>query len=169
MIDYFEIIHDKVIWGPLLLRQLEDWMVDGWVSLLNLLDTIFVVGRGIDRLIWELDPHSTFSMSSFCKELLKTNEVSAVHPKVWAVVSPLKVKVFGWLAGMQKILTIDSLSLRNMIIVNACPLCLLDAESVNHFFFTVDYLIKFGCIFYTCWVSISTCHLRGQSCQTKRW
>lgn len=47
-------------------------------------------------------------------------------------VCPLEVKMFGWVAGLQKILTINNLRLRKMIIVNACPLCLSDVESINH-------------------------------------
>lgn len=56
----------------------------------------------------------------------------SIHPKIWVGLSPLKVKMFGWIAGLQEILTIDNLRLWKMIIVNACPLCLSDAESVNH-------------------------------------
>lgn len=52
---------------------------------------------------------------------MKVGEVPQVHPKIWVGVSPLKVKVFGWLAGLEKILIIDNLQLQKMVIVNACP------------------------------------------------
>lgn len=68
-------------------------MVDGWVSLMSLLASIFVMGSEKDWHIWELDPHGIFYVNSFCKKLLKTSPY--VHPKVWVGVSLFKVKVFG--------------------------------------------------------------------------
>lgn len=71
-------------------------------------------------------------MTSFCKTLLLSGEMSFVNPKNWVGVAPLKVKVFSWVVGLKKILTIDNLHLLKMIIVNACPLYLSDLESVDH-------------------------------------
>lgn len=60
MRECYDLTHNKVVWALLFRRELEDWMVDGWVSLLSLLNNIFVVGRGKDRRIWELDSHDFF-------------------------------------------------------------------------------------------------------------
>lgn len=78
--DCFEIINDKVVWGPTFRLQMDDWMVEDLIWLLKLLSNVFVVDRGINRRIWELDPHGNFSVSSFSKVLLTTNEVPIVHP-----------------------------------------------------------------------------------------
>lgn len=90
-----------------------------------------MMGQGQDRRIWEVDQHGNFSVQSFCQTLLTKGKVPWMHHKVWMGVSPLKVKFFGWIVGLKKILTIDNLRLRKMTIVNACPLCLLDAESLD--------------------------------------
>lgn len=73
-----------------------------------------------------------FSMQSFCKKLLLVGDVQNINPKIWVGVCPLKVKMFGWIARLQKILSIDNPRLHKMIIVNACPLCLSATESVSH-------------------------------------
>ena len=45
-----------------------------------------------------------------------------------------RVLAFVWLALQNKILTMDNLRRRKMLIVNACPLCLANEESVDHLF-----------------------------------
>lgn len=52
------------------------------------------------------------------------------------------MKVFGWLASLEKILTIDNLRLRRVMIVNACPLCLSNAVSVNHLLLHCSFALK---------------------------
>lgn len=130
--ECFHLTQHKVVWGPEFRKQLEDWMVEDWVSLMNLLEGVFVVGSGKDRRIWDLDSFGHFFVKSFCNSLIRKGESPYVHPKVWKGAAPLKVKVFGWLVGLGKILTIDNLRRWRMLIVNACPLCLSAAESVNH-------------------------------------
>lgn len=55
-----------------------------------------------------------------------------VHPSIWRCGVPLRVEVFGSLAVLEKIPTVDHLKNRRMLIINAFPLCLYDVESVNH-------------------------------------
>lgn len=69
-------------------------------------------------------------------------EAPRVNPKIWKGVALLKVKVFGWLASMEKTLTIDNLRLRRMMIVNACLLCLSNAESVDHLLLYCSFALK---------------------------
>lgn len=45
---------------------------------------------------------------------------------------PPRILVFCWLALLQIFLTLDKLETRKHIIVNGCPLCLTDEETVNH-------------------------------------
>lgn len=71
-------------------------------------------------------------MTSYCKELLKADATPVIHPKIWTGLAPFKVKVFSWIAGLQKILTINNLRYEGCLSLNSCPLCLSDVESVNH-------------------------------------
>lgn len=45
-----------------------------------------------------------------------------------------KVAFFFWTIVKERLLTIDLLQRRGMIILNACPICLKDAENVDHIF-----------------------------------
>lgn len=46
--------------------------------------------------------------------------------------APPRVLVSTWLALHGRILTVDNLCRRNRILVNACPMCLVDEETVGH-------------------------------------
>ena len=45
---------------------------------------------------------------------------------------PPRVLTFCWKAKNHKILTIDKLRRRNPVLVNGCPMCLKDEETVHH-------------------------------------
>lgn len=50
---------------------------------------------------------------------------------LWKTTAP-GVLVFAWLVLKGSILTMDNLRRRNMIMVNACPLCLAAEETMDH-------------------------------------
>lgn len=51
---------------------------------------------------------------------------------LWKIKAPQRALGLGWLAIHGSILTMDNLYRKNVIVVNACPLCLSDEESVEH-------------------------------------
>lgn len=86
-------------------------MVEERVSLVELLNRVFVLGIGNDKIIWELDPLGNFNVKSFCRKLMWFGEIPRVHLKIWKGDAPLRVKVFCWLARIEKILIIDYLKI----------------------------------------------------------
>lgn len=72
---------------------------------------------------------SLFPLFSQLCQSLRVNNVVA---DIWKVKAPARVVAFGWLALQGKILAMDNLQKRKMIVVNACPICLTDEESVDH-------------------------------------
>lgn len=114
-------------------------MTEEWFSHMDLSTSGFVVGNGDDVRIWDLDPQGIFSVKSLCSKFMRVDEAPRVNPKIWKGV---KVKVFGWLTCVEKILTIHKLRFRRMMIVNSCPLCLSNAKSVNHLLFRCRFASK---------------------------
>eukprot|EP00268_Persea_americana_P012878 TRINITY_DN15545_c0_g1_i6.p1 TRINITY_DN15545_c0_g1~~TRINITY_DN15545_c0_g1_i6.p1 ORF type:complete len:174 (-),score=24.45 TRINITY_DN15545_c0_g1_i6:44-565(-) len=51
---------------------------------------------------------------------------------LWSMKAPPRVIAFGWSALLGGILTMDNLQRRRMVVVNACPMCLVDEESIDH-------------------------------------
>lgn len=52
--------------------------------------------------------------------------------RIWKIKAQPIVVVFGWIALHKRILTMDNLRQRGKIVVNCCPMCLGDEESVDH-------------------------------------
>lgn len=51
---------------------------------------------------------------------------------LWKMKAPPRVIAFGWLALRGGIPTLDNLRHRKRILVNVCPMCLADEETVDH-------------------------------------
>eukprot|EP00268_Persea_americana_P013258 TRINITY_DN15784_c0_g2_i1.p1 TRINITY_DN15784_c0_g2~~TRINITY_DN15784_c0_g2_i1.p1 ORF type:complete len:214 (-),score=16.90 TRINITY_DN15784_c0_g2_i1:200-841(-) len=60
----------------------------------------------------------------------------------WDPSVPSRVLVFCGVAKKHKVLTIDKLRRRNQVIVNGCPMCLKDEETVHHLFIHCQFACK---------------------------
>jgi hypothetical protein len=58
------------------------------------------------------------------------------HPfpwkSIWKTKAPLKVAFFAWSVALEKILTLDNLRKRHVIVINRCCMCKRHGESVDH-------------------------------------
>lgn len=52
-------------------KELEDWMVDDWQLLTDLLNRVSVPRIGNGRRIWEPSIHGKFIVKSFCRKLMQ--------------------------------------------------------------------------------------------------
>jgi hypothetical protein len=66
---------------------------------------------------------------------------------VWRTQAPLRAAFFAWSAALGKILTVDNLRKRHIIIVDRCCLCKRDGESMNHLLLHYD-------VAYALWTNI---------------
>jgi hypothetical protein len=57
---------------------------------------------------------------------------------MWRTQAPLRAAFFAWSAALGKILTVDNLRKRHIIIVDKCCLCKRDGESVDHLLLHCD-------------------------------
>jgi hypothetical protein len=73
-----------------------------------------------------------FDVRSFYN-ILASKEASPFPWKnIWRTKAPSRVAFFTKTAVLGKILTIDNLKKRNLIMINRCCLCKLDGETINH-------------------------------------
>lgn len=82
--------------------------------------------------MWAASKDGLFSVSSFFRLFQEMIRLPGNGLKVWKMKAPLRVIAFDWLALERKILTLDNLRKRKIIVVNACPMCLGDEELVEH-------------------------------------
>jgi hypothetical protein len=105
--------------------------VDTLDSFYSLLYSIRSRREGEDKLWWTPSRKGTFNVKSFYKIITYKNNPSFPWKSIWWTKAPSRVAFFVWLASLGKILTLDNLRRRQVIVVNRCCLCKLDGESVD--------------------------------------
>ena len=129
------------------LRNMNQALLGKWLWRLGkdsdgLWRSILIDKYKVRRNGWDISPPSQMC-STFQKGIysIKDNFANSIRYRVgnrekisfwqdiWAADSPL---AFAWLALQSKTRTMDNLRRRNMIVVNACPLCLANEELVDH-------------------------------------
>jgi hypothetical protein len=63
---------------------------------------------------------------------------------VWRTKAPLRAAFFAWSAALGKILTMDNLRKRHVIVVDRCCMCKRNESPWTIFFFIVTWLMPFG-------------------------
>jgi hypothetical protein len=77
-------------------------------------------GEGIDKLWWVPSRKGLFEVKSFYRALSHRELVSFPWKSVWRFKTPPRVAFFVWTAVHSKILTLDNLGRRGLVVVNRC-------------------------------------------------
>lgn len=115
-------------------RNLQDWEITEYMNMLQLLAT-FKLNNNDDKLLWTSNKKSTFTVNSFYNYLQGQSNLDGMEfpsRMIWNTSAPPRISFFGWEAAKERILTIDNLMRRGIILTNRCFLCQKDAESTNH-------------------------------------
>ena len=115
----------QVRWGPTFRRSLKEQEESQLVSLLDLLNGIFIPEDGEVVRLWSASKDGSFFVSSFFSEISMGERARNSIAFIWQIKAPPRVVIFGWLAIQKKILTMDNLRRRGKILVNACPMYLV--------------------------------------------
>jgi hypothetical protein len=75
----------------------------------------------------------SFEVKSFYRVLSSFGSNSFPWKSIWRSKASPRVAFFAWTAARGKILTLDNLRMRGMVVVNRCWLCESDGELVDHF------------------------------------
>ena len=119
-------------WDVLFTRSVQDWELESISSFLDLLYSIPVQGRGEDRISWGSMDSKVFSVKSYYSYLSTPSPRSFPWKGVWKSKVPPRVAFFSWTAALGKVLTIDNLRKRGLILVDWCCLCRESGESPDH-------------------------------------
>jgi hypothetical protein len=86
----------------------------------------------LDSLCWRPPSQKIFQVRSYYSVLLNPSRISFPWRSVWKAKVPTRVAFFSWTATLGRILTIDNLRKRRVLIIDWCCMCKSDGESVNH-------------------------------------
>ncbi|XP_039034126.1 uncharacterized protein LOC120170219 [Hibiscus syriacus] len=118
--------HNNVwVWNILLRRNLCDWELKQWITLMSLLDNIAVSDSVKDFLAWSGNGAGLFSVKSYRQTLSSNSECKFEWKKwVWTGLAPPRVQTFLWQVCHRKLAIRVELRKRGIPLDNVlCPLC----------------------------------------------
>jgi hypothetical protein len=110
---------------------------------------------GEDKLCWIPSKRKSFEVKSYYQVL--SNPISNVRASfpwkgIWKVKAPPRVAFFVWTVTLGKILTLDNLRKRNIIVMEWCCLCKKSGESIDHLFLHCEVAFRdVECVFSVIW------------------
>jgi hypothetical protein len=114
------------------LHLAQDWELESFSSFLGILYSTTIKGVGEDRVWWQPSKHKDFQVKLYYTILTSTATVQFPWKSIWKTKIPPRVAFFSWTAALGRILTMENLSRRRIIIVSWCCMCKADGESVDH-------------------------------------
>jgi hypothetical protein len=120
------------------IREAHDWEVDVFASFFQMLGSTKVNMERADCLKWVPSKKGVFRVKSFFGSMMCAGGTRFPWKCVWRSQAPLRAAFFTWSAALSRILTLDNLRKRNLIIVDRCCLCKRDEESVDHILLHCD-------------------------------
>jgi hypothetical protein len=154
--DSMEYSSESIQWNIQFSRLIHDWEVGDLATFYKCLYEYKLRGEGRDKLWWMPSRKGVFEVKSFYRALSPHGLGSFPWKSVWKSKAPPRVAFFVWTAVHSKILTLDNLGRRGLVVVNRCWLCESDVESVDHLLLHCavarDLWIAFFARFGLCWV-----------------
>ena len=92
-----------------------------FISLLNLLNGMFILDRGEDASVWTASKDGSFSVSSFFWAISNRSSERSAVCSIWKMKAPPRVVIFRWMALRKRILSMDNLRRWGRIMVLAAP------------------------------------------------
>jgi hypothetical protein len=107
---------------------------------------------GEDKICWIPTKRKSFEVKSSYQVLSSNSNVRASFPwkGIWKTKAPPRVAFFVWTAVLGKILTLDNLRKRQVIVMEWCCLCKTSGESIDHLFLHCVVV----CVFSVVWCSL---------------
>lgn len=121
-------------WNIRFIRPVQDWELESVASFMDHISISAVSLRRneVDKMYWKLSPRGVFDVRSYYKAL----QPSITCPFPWkSLCKPqvlTKVRFYIWTAALQKILTVDSLRRRKLVVVDWCCMCKRNGETMDH-------------------------------------
>uniref|UniRef100_A0A2N9HC79 Reverse transcriptase domain-containing protein n=1 Tax=Fagus sylvatica TaxID=28930 RepID=A0A2N9HC79_FAGSY len=132
VMDHLHYHNERVSWVLNFTRHVQDWELEAVSSFLELLYSSSAQGHGEDRMCWRGSSKEDYQVKNYYKHLLPSAGVLVPWKSIWKTNAPPRVAFFVWVAAMGRILTIDNLRRRHVIVLDWCCMCKESGESLSH-------------------------------------
>ena len=119
-------------WDLCFSRNVHDWELESLSSFMELIYSIPLKGEGEDKLGWRHNLNKGFLVKEYYRCLNMVSFDPFPWKSIWKAKVPPRVAFFSWTAGLGRLLTIDNLRKRHLILVDWCCMCKRSGESVDH-------------------------------------
>jgi hypothetical protein len=116
--DHLRLQGSSFHWDIAFIRAVQDWELEAVTSFMELLYLCFTIQGGSDFVRWSLSSSSKFDVKSYYKKLTQVVHSPFPWRIIWKAKVPNRVAFFTWTAALGKILTIDNLRRRKVIILD---------------------------------------------------
>jgi hypothetical protein len=117
--DNLEFLGNSSQWNVSFIREAHDWEVDVFVSFFQVLHSV-KVSRGSEDKLWWVSKKCLFKVKSFFYSLACSGSSRFPWKSVWRTKAQSRAAFFVWSATLGKILTLDNLRKRYVIVINRC-------------------------------------------------
>jgi hypothetical protein len=107
--------------------------VEELASFYSLLYSYNLGGR-VDKIWWVPNRKGKFEVRSFYNEIISKVRCPFPWKSIWRTKALPRVAFFIWSAALGKILTLDNLRKKNMVLINRCGMCKRYEETIDCFF-----------------------------------
>jgi hypothetical protein len=132
VVDHLNYQNEVVTWSLNFLRPAHDWELEMISSFMEVLYQSGVKGYGPDKVWWQKSSGKGFQVKSFYKALLPSIGTSVPWKIIWKTKVPPRVRFFVWTAAMDRILTVQNLRRRHVMVIDWCYMCKASGESTDH-------------------------------------
>jgi hypothetical protein len=144
----------SIHWDVIFTKAVQDWEMESMVSIMVIIYSCPTFRGGLDSLGWCLSRSKKFEVKSYYKALIQSAQSPFPWRSFWKVKVPTRIAFFTWNAALGKILTIDNLGKRKVIITDWCCMCKRGGESVSHLLLHCPVSQElWGLVFALFWVS----------------
>jgi hypothetical protein len=123
-----------ILWNILFSRPVYDWEVEAVSRFFEMLYTHKIRSEGEDKMCWNPVRKKAFEVKSYYKVLSSPIQSYFLWKSIWKVKVPPRVAFFVWTATLGKILTLNNLRKRNIIVMELCFMRKSSGESIDHLF-----------------------------------
>ena len=130
--EYMERPNDILHWNVQFIRPLHDWELEGVSRFFALFYSQKIRFGGENKFCWIPSKRNTFEEKSYYQSLSTLTQAFDSWKSIWKMKAPLRVAFLKWMATVGKILTLDNLRKRNVMVTEWCYMCKHCGESIDH-------------------------------------
>ncbi len=116
--DHLNYQNDVVSWSLNFSRPTQDWELEAISSFMDVLYQSGVKGYGSDKVWWQRAKGKGFQVKIFYKALLPSTGFLIPWRSIWKTKVPPRVSFFVWTAAMDRILTVQNLRRRHVMVID---------------------------------------------------